>query len=121
MPLHSPLATLQTKQNVKPVKVINEKDRIIIVKTLFKVKLQALAIELAALLNRSFPHTLFPRKFQSKCSSELLCMAGFERLHSKTLMSLQIKRKNLHMLYGMGRLNKKLKRIEENASVGVLL
>ena len=59
MPLHSPLATLQTKQNVKPVKVINEKDRIIIVKTLFKVKLQALAIELAALLNRSFPTHFF--------------------------------------------------------------
>ena len=47
----------------------------------------ALAIELAALLHRSFPCTLFSRNFQNNCSSELLWVAGFERLHSETSLS----------------------------------
>ena len=41
------------KQNVNPVKLISEKDRIRIVNILFKVNLQSLVIELAALLKRS--------------------------------------------------------------------
>ena len=42
------------------------KDRIRIVNILFKVKLQALAIELAALLTRSFPYALFSRNLNYK-------------------------------------------------------
>ena len=43
---HPPFTTLQMKQNINPVKVISEKDRIRIVNTLFNVKLQALDKEL---------------------------------------------------------------------------
>ena len=45
--LHPPFDTLQMEQNINPVKLISEKDRIRIVNTSFKVKLQALAMELA--------------------------------------------------------------------------
>ena len=45
--MHSPFDALQMEQNINPVKLISEKDRIRIVNTSFKVKLQALAMELA--------------------------------------------------------------------------
>ena len=45
--MHPPFDTLQMEQNINPVKLISEKDRIRIVNISFKVKLQALAIELA--------------------------------------------------------------------------
>ena len=75
------------KQNVNPVKVIIEKDRIKIVNSLFDVKSKALDKEHADLLKRSLPYALFSQNFQSSCSSELLCIAGFERLRNKTFLS----------------------------------
>ena len=48
------------KQNVNPVKIISEKNRIKIVNTLFNLKLQALDKELVALLKRSLPFEFFP-------------------------------------------------------------
>ena len=47
------------KRNVNLVTSISKEDRTKIVKTLFKVKLQVLAIKLAALLKRNFPYTSF--------------------------------------------------------------
>ena len=70
------------KQNVNSDKLISEKDKVRIVNTLFKVKLQVVTIQLAALLKRSFPNANFSQNFQSNFSFDLFCIKGPERLHS---------------------------------------
>ena len=60
------------KQNVNLVKSISKMDRIRTVNILFKVKLQALALELTALPKSCSPYALFSRNFESNYSSELL-------------------------------------------------
>ena len=121
------------KQNINLVKLISEKDRIRTMNILFKVKLQVLVIEFAALLKRCFPNALFSRNFESWFTSELLWTTEFERLRSKTfflkhaeekmhgLRKSMIWRKKIDMLYRMSLPNKKLKRFEKNVNVGALL
>ena len=57
---------------------ICEKDRVRIVNTLLKEKLQVTVIQLASLRKRNFCYSLFSENFLSNCSS--VTVAGSERL-----------------------------------------
>ena len=51
------------EQNLNPVTSTSEEDRVRIVSTLFKVKLQTMTIQLAALLKRNFRDAVFSGNF----------------------------------------------------------
>ena len=81
------------KRNISPVTLISKNDRVRIEKSLFKVKLLALVIQLTAFLKRDFPYTYFlSANFQSNCPSEFLLVACSERLNSKAPLSNSRKR-----------------------------
>ena len=107
----------------KPAKLISEKDRIRIVNTSFKVKWQVLAMEL---VTRAFPThfflgiskiTVLPNSSKWRVLKNYTVKLIYQRLRK----CLKIRRKNLHMLYRMGLLSKRLKSFVENLDVGVLL
>ena len=76
------------KPNICPVTLISKNDRTRIEKSLFKVKLLALVIQLTAFLKRNFPYThSLSANFQSNCPSEFLLVACSERLNSKAPLS----------------------------------
>ena len=75
------------EQNLNPIISISEKKRTRTVNTLLKVKLQAMIIQLAALLNRNFRHERFSENFLSNCSSKFLIITGSKRLESKVSVS----------------------------------
>ena len=74
------------KQNIIPVTLVYEKDKVRIVDALFKVILLALVVQLAALLKKNFAYAFFfSGNFHSNCSSEFLLVAGPERLYNKAI------------------------------------
>ena len=76
------------KRNISPVRLISKNDRARIEKSLFKVKLLALVIQLTDFLKRNFPYTYFlSANFQSNCPSDFLLVACSERLNSKAPLS----------------------------------
>ena len=106
------------KQNVNSVKFISEKDRVRMMNTFFKVKLQVLAIQFAALIKRTFTYAIFSRNFQNNCylsfsEQQILKDYTSKRLHQRLEKHLWvIRKKTLHMLYRVSLLNKRLKRLE---------
>ena len=81
------------KLNISPITLISKNDRARIGKSLFKVKLLALVIQLRAFLKRNFPYTYFlSANFHSTCPSEFLLVTCFERLNSKAPLSSTRKR-----------------------------
>ena len=82
------LLLLSYEQNISPVTLISKNNRARIEKSLFKVKLLALVIQLTDFLKRNFPYTYFlSANFQSNCPSEFLLVACSERLNSKAPLS----------------------------------
>ena len=83
------------KRNISPATLISKNDSARIEKSLFKVKLLALVIQLTDFLKRNFPYTYFlSANFQSNCPSEFLLVACSERLNSKAPLSSTRKRFN---------------------------
>ena len=109
------------KRNVNLVTSISKEDRTKIVKTLFKVKLQVLAIKLAALLKRNFPYTFFrgiSRVTILSCSRKQQVLQNYipKILYQRPRKDLRIKRRHLPVLFRICAL-KKTANVQEKMSM----